>query len=624
MADEITFTCPCGARFEVPKAMRLQRCGLCPACTLKHAFAVLQRAGKAESPPAPAAPPLRPKHYRWHLAALALLCAAGLTWWLWPSAAPPEEPRPAARPSPLDLLSASQIPQALRYAGQPAELVGVLRSRQGPAWAAAAQVAYSADERWRASIDKDVVRLHDAATGAEAAVLDGYKTPQPPADPFLPVALFADRESRTVDRVALSGDGSVLAVLGSHATVKPFHFNSETMSSGPSTEVYHWLQLWDWKKDSLVPRQPLAWQEAPVVKAAALSPDGRLLATGSFAHIDKVQLWKVGEDKPEELLDFTAPGGLEFLLFSPDGRGLVTGRGPSLTLWDITGVLPGGRREGRHALFTRGWITLAAVLGGIALLAGLCKLCWNSGWEKRAWVRRGFGRAAVAASLLLAVCLGLLTWNYCSSRVTKRAAFDMKTGDVAGGAFSADGRLFAAHGGRQATVWDAVTGEVRYCWTMPGPVERLAFTADERHLAAHTADGTACILRLGNLDEAQHLYDCCEAVLKQDPADVDARLGRAQAHLQKGRYDDALADVAEALRRAPQCRDAYFLRGLIRKQTGEGPRAVEDFTEAIRLDGQYAAAFYQRGLLHTGTGAFAQARKDFEEAVRLDPRLARD
>jgi tetratricopeptide (TPR) repeat protein len=624
MADEITFTCPCGARFSVPEKLAGLYSWLCPACTLKRAlaqplFAAAPVPSATESRPAPASSRPRLQRSRWPLATLALLCAAGLTWWLWPSAAP-EQPRPAGRPSPLDLLSADQIPDRLRYKDQPAELVGVLRSPKRSAWPPSQRAAHSADERWRASIEKDIIRLCDLTTGTEVAVLDGYKTPEPPPNPFGFQPFSLNRERGTVDGIALSADGSMLAVLGSHTTEKTFHFNPDTMSAGPSKEEYRWLQLWDWKKDSLVPREPLAWQDAPWGKTAAFSPDGRVLATGSFAHADKVQLWKLGEGKLEEFAEVPGPAGsVDFLLFAPDGRGLVTGRGHSLILWDVTDALPGGRRD---ALFTRSWIILAVPFCGLVVVVALAALCRRMGWEERAWVRRTFQRAAVADALLLVGCLALLAWNYFSSGVTKRAAFDLTTGEVTGAAFSADGRLLAAHADREARVWDAATGEVRHHWSLPNPIERLAFAADERHLAAHTADGTAYVLRLGDLDETQHLYDCCEAVLRQDPDDVDARLGRAQAHLRKGKYDDALADVAAALRRAPQCRDAYFLRGLIHKQTGDAAQALEDFTEAIRLDVKYAAAYYQRGLVHAKTGAFARAKEDFEEAVRLDPRLA--
>ncbi len=75
--------------------------------------------------------------------------------------------------------------------------------------------------------------------------------------------------------------------------------------------------------------------------------------------------------------------------------------------------------------------------------------------------------------------------------------------------------------------------------------------------------------------------------------DHNAYLGRGMAHLHKGEFDLALADLNEAVRLYPSA-DTYEARGYAWSQKGDGAHAINDFSEAIKRNPRAGAAYEAR------------------------------
>jgi tetratricopeptide (TPR) repeat protein len=128
--------------------------------------------------------------------------------------------------------------------------------------------------------------------------------------------------------------------------------------------------------------------------------------------------------------------------------------------------------------------------------------------------------------------------------------------------------------------------------------------------------------------------DACTALIKSGNAtgrDL-ARIyhNRARAHLEAHGYDDAIHDLDEVIRLAPDWAEAYFARGLSRSELLEvhghdkayHRLAVADFDEAIRLDPHKAKYFSGRGVEYSRMADYAHSIPDFDRALKIEPNSA--
>jgi tetratricopeptide (TPR) repeat protein len=89
---------------------------------------------------------------------------------------------------------------------------------------------------------------------------------------------------------------------------------------------------------------------------------------------------------------------------------------------------------------------------------------------------------------------------------------------------------------------------------------------------------------------------------------------RGMFYLQKGFYQEALADLTKAIELNPNVADVYFYRGNIQLLLEEYSKALEDYHQAIVLSPNNSEYYRQRALAYTIMGSIDKAKLDLEIA----------
>lgn len=97
---------------------------------------------------------------------------------------------------------------------------------------------------------------------------------------------------------------------------------------------------------------------------------------------------------------------------------------------------------------------------------------------------------------------------------------------------------------------------------------------------------------------------------------------RAQIYASLERYEEAAADLMQALDSEPQNTDIYYERGLIHEQNGQLDKALADFNHAIELDAFNEKAFSARGGVNRKLHNYEQALDDHMRALEINPESA--
>jgi tetratricopeptide (TPR) repeat protein len=138
-------------------------------------------------------------------------------------------------------------------------------------------------------------------------------------------------------------------------------------------------------------------------------------------------------------------------------------------------------------------------------------------------------------------------------------------------------------------------------------------------LAEDHAERGRILQRRRQYAQAVAAYD---AALKVPPGLAGARLGRADAELELGNYNEALASLDDYLKKGGQPRaEVYRARGLARAKLGRHAEAIDDYGRALEAnpkDEERAPLHLSRGGEYLAINALEPALRDFEEAVRLD------
>jgi tetratricopeptide (TPR) repeat protein len=96
-------------------------------------------------------------------------------------------------------------------------------------------------------------------------------------------------------------------------------------------------------------------------------------------------------------------------------------------------------------------------------------------------------------------------------------------------------------------------------------------------------------------------------------------VGRGNAYLENGRYDQAIGDYTKAIERLPVNADVYNRRAWAYHLKGENVKALPDANKAVALAPADANCRETRAEIYEKLGRGDKAIADYRAALRLDP-----
>jgi tetratricopeptide (TPR) repeat protein len=142
--------------------------------------------------------------------------------------------------------------------------------------------------------------------------------------------------------------------------------------------------------------------------------------------------------------------------------------------------------------------------------------------------------------------------------------------------------------------------------------------AAEKEEAAHKKQALT-LARNAKYDQA--LAEINQA-LTQDPKDAETYNRRGGIYTLQGHYAQAVADFDKAIELNPKYAKAYYNRALAYYYQGKYDQAINDLTKAIELKPKDVASYNNRGLAYMQKGNYERAIDDFNVATILNPKLA--
>jgi serine/threonine protein kinase/tetratricopeptide (TPR) repeat protein len=182
-------------------------------------------------------------------------------------------------------------------------------------------------------------------------------------------------------------------------------------------------------------------------------------------------------------------------------------------------------------------------------------------------------------------------------------------------------------------LWRQLSGEPiepKLAGRSPSPVEKKLGSpppkpAEDKPRDPPPAPASEAAKLLADAEEERHLKNYGEVMrlttqaLELDPGLARAWSGRAEARLERGDRDGAIADATRAIELDARDRSAWWIRGAARVNTGDLALGVEDETKAIEVDPTNALALALRAEARRQLGDPEGALADATSAIELDP-----
>jgi tetratricopeptide (TPR) repeat protein len=127
---------------------------------------------------------------------------------------------------------------------------------------------------------------------------------------------------------------------------------------------------------------------------------------------------------------------------------------------------------------------------------------------------------------------------------------------------------------------------------------------------------------MGRLDKFDAAMDDFQAAVRLSPRNADALCRRGAVYAKKGDFPRAFADCEEAIRLDPKNGDAYGFRGYARSEHHEFDKAIADYSRAVELGPHDAYAWLGLGAVLANNRHLDDANVALSEAIRLNPRIA--
>jgi Flp pilus assembly protein TadD len=106
--------------------------------------------------------------------------------------------------------------------------------------------------------------------------------------------------------------------------------------------------------------------------------------------------------------------------------------------------------------------------------------------------------------------------------------------------------------------------------------------------------------------------------------DVKTYIDQGVAHLEAGKFDQALGDFNEALKLKPNDPALYDYRGIAYRAQGQDDKALADFNRAMELEPRFARAYRNRAMIYFDRSDFDKSVADQEKAQSLGYKIDPD